>query len=93
LGWWSLGLILLFGGLLGFFFVAVALGERGGEEFFDNLVLTLPMLVAWAAAAGSTVTGVVAIVAKRERGALVFASVLLGFLVTMFGVLEILFPH
>ncbi|MCP3988596.1 MAG: hypothetical protein GY724_05965 [Actinomycetia bacterium] len=92
-GRWSIMLIVAFGVLLGLFFLAVAVGERGGDAFFDNLWLALPMLAAWLAGAGATATGAFAIISRRERGALVFGATLLGLLVTAFGVAEVLFPH
>ncbi len=92
-GRWSLGLIAGFVAGLSCFAVAVATGQRGGEGFFDNLWLTGPMLAAFAAAVGATTTGLVAIVRQGERAVLVILGVLVGSLVTLFGVLEVAFPH
>ncbi len=92
-GRWSIMAILTFGALVGLFFVAVAVGERGGDTFFGNLWLSLPMVAAWLAGAGATATGTYAIVSQHERGALVFGATLLGLLVTAFGLAEVIFPH
>ena len=93
LGRWSLWAIAGFGLLLGFFAIAVAAGQRGGDEFFDNLWLTLPMLAAFACAVASLIVGVIAIVTKGERSILVMASTIIGLLVAGFGVAEVAFPH
>jgi hypothetical protein len=75
------------------FIVAVAVGERGGDEFFDNLWLTIPFLAAYVAAVAGFVLGVAAIAAKGERSISVIAVTALGLLVTTYGVVEIAFAH
>lgn len=79
--------------LLFMFFAAVSVGERGGDEFFDNLRLTVPILGAWFAAVGGAGAGAVAIVRDHERSPSVFGVVLVGILILAFGVAEIAFPH
>jgi hypothetical protein len=79
--------------LMGVFVLLVASGQRGGEEFFDNLWLTVPFLAAYVAAVATFVLGVVAIATAGERSIAVVAVTLLGLLVTSFGVLEVVFPH
>ncbi len=93
LGRWSLVLIAAFAAGLSFFAVAVAVGQRGGDGFFDNMWLTGPMLFAYTAAVGATITGVVAVAARGERAVPVFLAVLAGGLVTLFGILEVALPH
>ncbi|MEM9608361.1 MAG: hypothetical protein AAGA99_13125 [Actinomycetota bacterium] len=75
------------------FAIAVAAGQRGGAGFFDNLWLTGPMLAAYAAAVVAAVAGLAAIIRHRERAALVVLAVMVGAPVTLFGLLEIAFPH
>ena len=75
------------------FIAAIALGERGGESFFDNLWLTVPFLAAYGAAVAAFGLGVFALAAQRERHLVVVAATLVGLLVTAFGVAEIAFPH
>lgn len=93
LGRWSVALIVLFAAGLSFFAVAVSAGQRGGERFFDNLWLTAPVLVAYAAAVGAAVTGLIAVFGRRERAVPVVVAVLVGAAVTLFGVLEVAVPH
>ena len=71
----------------------VAAGQRGGDEFFDNLWLALPGLGAYFAAVAAFVLGAAAFATSGERSITVAAATILGFLVTTFGVLEVLFPH
>lgn len=83
----------VFAFLLGFFAILVAAGQRGGDDFFDNLWLTLPMLAAFIAAVSSLILGLVAIVSQGERSIVVIVVTILGLLVTSFGAAEVLFPH
>jgi len=92
LGKWSVGLIISFFIFLGLFFVLVGLGERGGETFFSNLILTIPMLIAAICAISSFITGVISFI-RKERSILVILSSLIGFLVLLWCVAEVAFPH
>lgn len=92
-GRWSLLASAVFALCLAVFFLMVSAGQRGGEEFFDNLWLTVPILVAYGAAVAAFVLGAAAIAAYGERKLSVVAATLVGLLVTIFGVLEVAFPH
>lgn len=93
LGNWSVGLIAIFFFLLGVFYVLVYSGQRGGETFFSNLYLTVPMLIAAAAGVSAFFTGGVSIIRDKERALLVFLSTLMGLFVLLYTSAEILFPH
>jgi hypothetical protein len=84
---------LFFAALMGVFAVTIAAGQRGGDEFFDNLWLTVPFLGAYLAAVAAFVLGVKAIVTAGERSATVVVVTVVGLLITLFGVLEVVFPH
>ena len=80
--------------LAAYFFIMVNVFEqRGGDTFFSNLNLTIPMLLAWFAGLGSLVMGLIAIIKNKSRAILVFFVVVLTFLITLYGVLEVAFPH
>lgn len=94
LGKWSVVLAAVFVILMLFFFSMIHLfGQRGGETFFSNLLLTIPVLIAFGSAVASCIVGIISFIAVRERAILVFVSVLVGLLVTIYGVMELAFPH
>lgn len=92
-GRWSTLAMAVFGVLVAIFALTVAAGQRGGEEFFDNLWLAVPGLGAYFVAVAAFILGALAIATSGERSVTVAAATVLGFLVTAFGVLEVLFPH
>jgi hypothetical protein len=93
LGKWSIGLILAFFIFLIIFFILIELGERGGETIFSNLKLLIPFSLAVISAIASFFTGIMGIFKKKEKSVLVFLSTILGFLILLWILAEILFPH
>lgn len=94
LGKWSVVLTAVFVLMMLLFFAMVHLfGQRGGETFFSNLLLTVPVLIAFGSAAASCIVGIVSFIAVRERAVLVFVSVIVGLIVTIYAVMELAFPH
>ncbi len=89
----SVGYILSFFIFLGMFYLTILLGERGGQTFFSNLKLTIPMLIATASAISSFFIGIIAILKNKEYSILVILSTIIGFLVLVFTILEFSFPH
>lgn len=89
----SAGLIGAFVVFLVLFYILVASGQRGGETFFSNLVLTIPILLAGVCGIVGFVTGLMAIIKQRERNALVFIAVVIGALVILWIAAEFIFPH
>ena len=92
-GKWSIGLIVLFFLFLFPFFFFIASGERGGETFFSNLLLTIPFLLAAISGIGAFLMGLISIVRNKERSFLVFVSTGIGMIVLVWCTSEILFPH
>ena len=93
LGRWSILATWVFVVLVSTFALLVATGQRGGEEFFDNLWLTIPFLAAYVAGVVAFALGAVAIASAGERSITVIGVTILGLLITSFGVLEVLLPH
>jgi len=93
LGKWSIRLIITFILFLALFFLFVALGERGGDTFFSNLRLTIPMFIAGISGIASFFTGFISIIKRKERSIFVFLATVIGFLILIYILLEILFPH
>jgi len=92
-GWWSLWLTVGFLLLLAVFYVLVWSGQRGGETFFSNLWLTIPMLLAAISAIAGGILALVGIGWKKERSAFVFIALFVGVFVTWFALMETAFPH
>jgi len=93
MGKWSTGLIIAFLLFLAVFLILVASGQRGGDTFFSNLALTIPMLLAGVSSVSALVTGIIGIVKSRERSVLVFLATAIGLFVLVFSLGEVLFPH
>ncbi|MFH1597877.1 MAG: hypothetical protein ABIB97_02285 [Patescibacteria group bacterium] len=93
LGKWSVSLCGAFIVFLALFYVLVATGQRGGDTFFSNWALTIPILLAAIGGIGGFVIGLMAIFKQRERSWLVYLAVVIGALVTFFTAAELLFPH
>ena len=93
LGRWSAGLIAGFFLFLVSFLLLVASGQRGGDTFFSNLVLTVPILLAGTCGVSAFLTGLIGIIRSKERAILVYLAVAIGFFVLFFWLGEIIFPH
>lgn len=92
-GWWSLGLAAAFGGFLGLFLALVVSGERGGEGFFSNPLLSAMILAAGTSAIAAGAAALFAVVRRHERSPAVFVVVLVGLLVLFFWIGEAASPH
>lgn len=92
-GKWSVTLIIFFVIFFAVFLLFVASGERGGAVFFSNLKLAISGLLAAVSAILSFFIGFIAVIFQKERSILVFVAISIGFLVFLFVLGEILFPH
>ncbi|MEK6906651.1 MAG: hypothetical protein AABW81_03450 [Nanoarchaeota archaeon] len=93
LGKWTVGLIIAFFLFLILAMLIVASGQEGGETIFDNLLISIPMILAVVSAIASFITGIISIIWKKERGILIFISAIIGLLILWFVLGEILVPH
>jgi len=93
LGKWSIGFIAAFIVFFVIFQLLVVSGQRGGETFFSNLALTIPILLAGISGVLALLTGLAAVIRDRERSILVFLAMLVGFFVLLYCIGEIIFPH
>ena len=92
-GKWSVLLLIGFIVFFGLFFILVATGQRGGETFFSNLFLTVPVLIAAVSGIAAFFAGITGIIKDRERGVIVYMSTLIGFLILLYCLAELIFPH
>jgi hypothetical protein len=100
LGWWSVGLVVVTPILLaigasfrGLLYEGVAAGDSIPEDITSRPALALTMLTGMAAGVAGFVTGLVAIVRRRDYAWLVLASTVLGGLFTLFLAAEVAFSH
>ena len=93
-GSWSVVLIVVVAILIAFFFLMITVfNQRGGDAFFSNLTLAIPMILAWVAGLCACITGLIAIIKSKSRAVLVFVTTLVGFLIALYGFIEVVSPH
>lgn len=100
LGKWSVGLILamfiLFvigSSLPNTLYESVPAGGTILKDIVSRPALALSMLAGFGTGISALVTGLVAIVKRKERKLLVYLSTLVGAALTLFVIAEIIFPH
>jgi len=74
-------------------YVSVPAGDTILEDIARRPALALTMLAGMASGISAFITGLIAVIKKRERGLLVYISTTMGFLLILFLLGEILFPH
>jgi len=93
LGKRSAWLIVAFAVSLASFGILVTSRQRGGDTFFSNLLLAIPMTIAAAAGISAFITGLVSIIRTKERSISVYLSVTFGLIVLVFVLGEVILPH
>ena len=73
--------------------IAIMSGQRGGDTFFDNLWISMPMLLAFLSIFLSMVLGAISIIKDHERSPIIFTACIIGLLITIFVLGEFLYPH
>ena len=92
-GKWSAWLIVAFAVSLASFGILVASGQRGGDTFFSNPILTVPILFAATSGIAAFVTGLISIVKRKERSISVYLAVAVGLIVLIVALAQIIPPH
>ena len=92
-GKWALGLIGAFFIFMVIFWAVVASGVRGGDTFFSNPALAIPISLAGVSGIAAFVSGLYGIIRRRERSLLVFLASLIGLFVLIFALGEVITPH
>jgi len=67
--------------------------EAGRKNFFSNLLLAIPFLLAAISGIGAFLIGILSIIRNKERSFFVFVSTGIDFIVMVWCTAEILFPH
>jgi len=89
----SVGAFVAFFACFGMFQLMLALGEIGGDTFFDNLKLSIPISLAVICAATAFFTGIFGVIRNKERGILVYLAIVISFVPLAFVIGEITTPH
>ncbi len=92
LGNYSVRFMVAFAIFLFIFNIFVLSGQTGGENYFDNLYLSIPFSLAVICGIASFITGLISIF-HRERCIFVFLSVLISLSAILFVIGEIVYPH
>ena len=72
---------------------SVPAGRTISADIVARPALALPMLAAAACGFSAFMTGLLAIIRRKERAVTVYVSVAIGALIVLFIALEIIFPH
>ena len=92
-GKWAFGGLVSFFVFMFIFYGLVFSGQRGGEGFFDNMVLAVPFVSAIISALIMFLSAVWALVVLKDRALWVWIALVIGGFVTWFMTMEMLFPH
>ncbi len=80
--------------MLGLFYVIVILfNPDGGERFFDNLALALPILFVWIFGSAGFFIGVAALIKDLEKSIIVLILTLICGFILWWGLMEVLVEH
>ena len=91
LGKWSVILFIVLVVLVAYFFLMTGVfNQTGGDTFFSNLNLAIPMVVAWASGLVSLILGILAVLGAKSRSILVFVIIVLTLITTVSGLIAVL---
>jgi len=91
---WSFWFLVTSALMLGLFFAIIAIFNlEGGDTFFSNPPLFIPILLAFATSVLAFATGLFSIIFRKGRSLTVFLTTLIGMLVTIYGIMEVCIPH
>ena len=92
LGKWSAWLIVAFAVSMASFGILLASGQRGGDTFFSNPIIGIPILIAAASGIAAFITGLISIVRRKERSISVYVAVAFGLIVWIVALAQIISP-
>ena len=93
LGRWSVASAAVFFIFMTVFFALVTSGVRGGDTFWSEWRLSVPIVAAAICGIGAAATGLLALFRRKERSLLVILATLLGLFIAFFAAGEVFFPH
>ena len=89
----SVWLLVALAVFMGVFRINVLLGQRGGDTFFSNPSLAIPILLAGSSGIAAFVTGLISIIREKERSISVYLAVAIGIIVLIIALAQIISPH
>ncbi len=92
-GRYAVGLTLAFFLFTGLAALAVASGQRGGETLFSNMWISGPALTGVACALAALVASSIAVIRHGESAWTVNVAGVISFVVMVYVLAEIVFPH
>jgi hypothetical protein len=93
-GKWAVGLVISFFVFLIIGILVVVLGHQtGGDTFFDNLYISIPMILSGISGIAAFFAGIAGILIRKERSIIVFLCTGIGLLVIIFVLGEFLGSH
>ena len=93
LGKRSVWLLVALAVCMGVFRINVFLGYRGGDTFFSNPPLAVPILLAGISGIAAFITGLISIIRVKERAISVYLAVVIGLIVLIVALVQIVSPH
>ena len=94
LGRWSLIFFLVTIVLMVIFYGIIAIFDpQGTGTFFGTPELAIPLILAWVSSAAALVLGIISLIKSPSKSIFILVVVILTFLTTLYGVLEIAIPH
>ncbi len=99
LGKWSIGLIIILpilfyiGRSFVSFYKSVPAGKTIPQDIVSRPGVALPMLAGFISGISAFFCGIIAITRKKDYSFLIFVSTIAGFLVLLWILAEIIFPH
>ena len=94
LGKWALILFVAQVLLMVIFYSIIAIFDvKGGDTFFSNPELFIPLISAWLSGAVALVLGVISLIRDKPKSILIILISLVTLLTTWYGIAEVTFPH
>jgi len=93
LGKRSAWLLIALAVFMGVFRINVLLGQRGGDTFFSNPSLAIPILLAGISGIVAFITGLISMIREKERSISVYLALAIGLIVLTIALAQIVSPH
>ncbi len=76
-----------------FYSIIAIFNTKGGDTFFSNPELAIPLILAWLSGAVSFVLGCISLIKGKPKSILVLVVSIVTLLTTVYGILEVTASH